>query len=419
VTRHRRLAYLVTACLILAGLAPPASAGPGVALVDGAVHRDVLLLRTEDGFAILQRIAADDDGNKSEAPDTFRVPVRSLVAADLTARPETPSPDPFNLYRAGGDRLRGKVEGSGEEVTVVSKAVAGLKLPLSEVEAICLGTFFGQVQTNYRDLFEDQRAEGRAAVVVNRGSKPFSFRADVLEIRKDALFVRMGEQERELARDKVYGFVRRGGEIHPPADDVVLVRMVFVDGGRITLPLESIDAATIRAGGAVVQREGVVRLEFSGSHVAHLSAMEPVSVEETALFGKAPRWRRDEMVLGGPLRLRGTVYRLGIGVQAKSRIEFALGGRWNRLFVRCGIDDAASREGQAEFRVFGDGKLIKEISRRKGDEPAVLHLDIAGVDRLVLEVLPGESYTSDLCDWAEARVYAAEGTGGSGGAPGK
>ena len=27
------------------------------------------------------------------------------------------------------------------------------------------------------------------------------------------------------------------------------------------------------------------------------------------------------------------------------------------------------------------------------------------IDRLVLEALPGDSYTSDLCDWAEARVY--------------
>jgi hypothetical protein len=50
------------------------------------------------------------------------------------------------------------------------------------------------------------------------------------------------------------------------------------------------------------------------------------------------------------------------------------------------------------------------VKRRRGDEPAVVRLDISGVDRLVLEALPGDSYTSDLCDWAEARVFNDAGT---------
>ena len=36
-----------------------------------------------------------------------------------------------------------------------------------------------------------------------------------------------------------------------------------------------------------------------------------------------------------------------------------------------------------------------------------LHLDVKGVDRLVLEVEPGTSYISDFCDWADARVFNA------------
>ena len=63
----------------------------------------------------------------------------------------------------------------------------------------------------------------------------------------------------------------------------------------------------------------------------------------------------------------------------------------------------AARE--ATFRVIGDGKVLHEVKRRRGEEPAVLRVDISGGDRLVLEALPGASYTSDLCDWAEARVF--------------
>ena len=126
-----------------------------------------------------------------------------------------------------------------------------------------------------------------------------------------------------------------------------------------------------------------------------------------ALFGKAPRWRRDAMVHGGPLRLMGRTFVHGIGVQAKSRLEFVLGGRWQSFHTICGIDDVAGKEGDALFRILGDGKLLKEVRRRHGDKTTPILVDVRGVDRLVLEALPGDSYTSDFCDWAEARVFNA------------
>lgn len=333
-----------------------------------------------------------------------RVPTRHLVSARSATPALAASPDPFNLYLSGGDRLRGKVEGSGESLTFSSKTVAGLKVPLHRVTAVCLGTFFGQVQTNYRDLFYKQQAAGRDSIIVNRGSKPFSFRATVQEIRKDALVVRMGDQQRELARDKVYGFSRTAPADNPMPTGV-LVRVHLTDGGRITLPLEKITPNSIDAGGASILRKFVTSIEFVGDHIGHLSDMQPVSSDAVALFGKAPKWRANGMVLGGPLKLQGRVYRSGVGVQAKSRLEYAVGRRWSRVLLVCGIDDAASREGEAIFRVIGDGKVLHEVTQRRGQNPAVLRLDISGVDRLVLEALPGASYTSDLCDWAEARVF--------------
>ena len=365
---------------------------PELSFVDGRTSTG-RIIRADAEVAVI-RVGATDSP----------VPTRHLVSARTGKRAAAQSPDPFNIYLAGGDRLRGKVEGDGENVSFQSAAVRGLKVPLHTATAICLGTFFGQVQTNYRNLFFKQQAAGRDAIIVNRGSKPFSFRAAVREIRKDALVVRMGEQQRELARDKVFGFCR-AAPADAPQPEGILVRVHLIDGGRITLPLESMTADSILAGGAVIVRSQVTRVEFVGSHIAHLSDMQPVSFDAVALFGKAPAWRADEMALGGPLVLGGRVYRRGVGVQAKSRIEYAVGRRWGRLLLVCGIDDAASREGEATFRILGDGKLIHEVKQRRGQQPTVLRLDISGVDRLVLEALPGASYTSDLCDWAEARVF--------------
>ena len=152
-----------------------------------------------------------------------------------------------------------------------------------------------------------------------------------------------------------------------------------------------------------------ITVDRCGSGRGHHDAIEKHQLRRTVArrprFGRLRVLKIDPHRLGGPLQLNGVRYANGIGAQARSRIEFALGGRWDRFFVLAGIDDAASREGQAIFRVYGDGKLLKEITRRRGDRPAAMSLDVKGVDRIVLEALPGDSYTSDLCDWAEARVY--------------
>ena len=176
-------------------------------------------------------------------------------------------------------------------------------------------------------------------------------------------------------------------------------------GGAPAIPVEAMDNTTIRGGGMTVNRSNVVRIEFAGTHVANLAEMVPVSTKEVALFGKAPKWRRNEMIMGGTMQLDGVKYASGVGVQAMTRLEYVLGARWEKFYALAGIDDVASAEGKATFRVLGDGKVLAEVTRRRGEKPATLSLDVRGVDRLVLEALPGDSFTSDLCNWAEARVY--------------
>jgi hypothetical protein len=243
---------------------------------------------------------------------------------------------------------------------------------------------------------------------VQRGTKPFPVAARVLAVGEKSLTVRVGDEKRELALHKVYGFVRATDGVEGPAPAGLVVRAHLVSGGRVTLPFEAISDGELRAGGARIPLSGVARLEFGGDHVAHLDEFDPIDVEEVSQFGEAPAWRPNGMVLGGPLRVSGRTYERGIGVHAYSRLEYVLGGRWRAFFVRCGIDEAAGREGAAVFRILGDGKLLEEVRRRSGEPAKGVLLDVDGVDRLVLEVQPGESYASDFCNWAEARVFRGE-----------
>lgn len=389
-----RIAVLLP-LLAASALSLPPGAGQ-VVLVDGRELADARLLAGDANRIRLQN--ADET--------TLEVSAREIVSVVEPKAAPHRSPHPFNLYLRNGDRLRGEVKGDGETLRLDSPGVSGLRVDLASVSAVRFGRLLVTLEAKYGEVFADEMRRGRDVVVVQRDTRPFPVYARVLSLQESALRVRIDDQLRDLPYHKVYGFVRAPeDEAREPAG--LRVRVSLSGGGRVTLPFERITETAIESGKTRVQRAHVDRLEFLGDHIAHLSDFDPINVKETALFGDAPRWRRDGMVLGGPLRIGARVYDRGVGVAAYSRLEYALASRWGSFFVRCGIDDAAGPEGDAVFRVLGDGRLLKELRRRHGEAPVAVHLDVKGVDRLVLEAVPGASYVSDFCDWAEARVFNA------------
>jgi hypothetical protein len=386
-----------TAALLLALAAAAMSEAPAaghVVLVDG---REIAGARVLDGTAARIRLQLADQ-------TTLEIPATGIVSVIEPKTVPHRSPHPFNLYLRNGDRLRGEVKGAGRTVQLEGPGVSGLRVDLSAVAAVRFGRLLVTLEAKYGEVFAEEMRRGRDVVVVQRDTRPFPVYARVLSLQEDALRVRIDDKLRDLPYHKVYGFVR-APEDDAPEGTGLRVRVRLSGGGRVTLPFDGIDETVISSGETRILRAHVARLDFLGDHIAHLSDLDPIGVKEVALFGEAPKWRRDGMVLGGPLRLHGRAYARGLGVSAYSRLEYALASRWNRFFVRCGIDDAAGPEGDAIFRVHGDGRLLKEVRRRHGQEPVALHLDVQGVDRLVLEAAPGSSYISDFCDWAEARVF--------------
>ena len=376
---------MTRAALVVALLGAVALAAPGTTLVTGEELAGFRLESVANGSARL------------EGPDGQRtVPTDKLTAE---------AGEPVNLYLANGDRLRGTVTGAGQTLRFNGKQLKGFAVPLSRVRAVRFGRLMGGLQAKYSRVFERELERGRDVIVIQRDTRPFPIYARVLSVDATTITVRVGQKKREIESKRVYGFVQQVERGEPP--EAISLRVHLGDGSRVTLPLETIGKNLIRSGETRVGLEAVDRIEFLGAHIALLSDMEPIDVEERALFGDAPRWRRDAMVFGGPLRLDGREWPHGIGVAAYARLENVLGGRWGSLFVRCGIDDRAGREGAAKFRILGDGKLLEEVACERGAKSIPVLLDVSGVDRLVLEAVPGESYTSDFCNWAQARVFNA------------
>jgi len=396
--RPTRRAFFVPSLRLCASaaillLSPVAGAQETIALVDGTELAGATLL---DGDKEIVRVRIGEEIRA--LPATSLVAVRRAAAA--AAEPE----GGFNLFLRDGDRLRGRVRGEGEVVVLDSPRVSNFRAPLDAVRGLRFGRIVAlHLQAKYAEAFARELERGRDSIVALRDDRPTPVGARVTHVGEDALTAYVGAREQSLALAKVYGFVRAVGEA--PAPSGLRVRVHLAGGERLTLLLERITKETIEGGGTAVFRKDVTRLEFLGDHVGHLSDMDPIDVKQRALFGEPPPWQRDRMALGGPLRMGGATYARGLGTQSHTRLEFVLAGRWSSFFVRCGIDDVAGREADALFRITGDGKVLREVRRRHGDAPAEILVDVSGVDRLVLEALPGESYISDFCDWADARVF--------------
>lgn len=146
----------------------------------------------------------------------------------------------------------------------------------------------------------------------------------------------------------------------------------------------------------------------SFSAVIYLSDLEPA---ELPINGWGP-YERDRANGeqgagdGGPIMLRGLGYEKGLGVHARSVLSYDLGGYASRFRAIVGIDDSVgSTAASVAFRVLVDGvERFNAGPLGRASDPVVVDLDVAGVQRLTLEVDPLGSPNSDHADWADAHL---------------
>ena len=390
-------------CLLLCG----AAHASGVTLLDGTKYPRARVQTVKGKQAILSL------GTET----TWEVPVRALL--EDTSDDEAPLSGHMNLFLWNGDRMAGTVVGAGETVRLKFAGIEGFTVPLDRVRAVHFGrTTPTGTDLTYRAAFEKMRERGRDAVLVLRGERPLPIDARVVEVGELELKVDVAGAVRTLETDRVFGFVRNPDKDPPEPDpDSVWVRLDMLSPdaisgdpkrrGHLTIPIDEITGTQVRGAGATIERANIARMEFRGPHITYLSEQDPIAEKETALLGPSLKWRRDAMVRGGPMTIASKTFARGIGTHSYSRLEFALGRRWNTFYVECGIDDAAGPTGNAVFRVLGDGEVLASVERKHGEAPKALRLNVSKVDRLVLESDPNGSYTSDLCDWAQARLFSA------------
>lgn len=133
-----------------------------------------------------------------------------------------------------------------------------------------------------------------------------------------------------------------------------------------------------------------------------LSAVGPIHADQNVAH---PFLARN--VIGSALRVSETAFRNGIGVFARSLLEYSLNGQFSTFTAKVGVDAATEGKGSVEFEVYADGKKVWSSGVMSGlDEARDVDLDIKGVQRLRLVVTDGgDGNKFDAANWCEPELH--------------
>jgi len=391
--------------LLLAACSWPAiAAGAAVDVVrlDGTSTRCTFVAAT----ATL--VTLDCEGRRTIGTD-------ELTSLDFSAfRPQAPG-DQTVFHLDDGGRLFGHMTGGGDErVTADLNIGEGVALPLSSLAGIWFARADSPVDWAARfDESLSDRLPGKDVLLFARDRQLNTIRGSVLSLGPQGGRLRFNDREFDFERSGLVGIVLATG-LDRDRRWPVRVRLTdgtgfggaLVEGDGSRLVLDASFGSRV-----VVPVEDVARIEFDTDRVVYLSRLTPTRNESTGRLLLAADARFDRNVMNRPMSLDGRTYEKGIGVRARSVLEYHLGGAYESLAATIGIDDTVRPRGSVVFRVEGDGRELFDSGRLTGrDTPQPIVVDVRGVGQLSLIVDEADELDlSDHADWADARLIKPRG----------
>jgi hypothetical protein len=191
--------------------------------------------------------------------------------------------------------------------------------------------------------------------------------------------------------------------------------VILANGGRLTFSSMQLDAGAVQVEGKTlfgarlaIPLAAVAALEPRSERIAHLSDLKPKSFEHTPFLGASWPLANDTAVAGHPLLLGGNTFDKGLGMHSRSRVTYALDGRYRWFESLVGLDDRAGPRARVRLRVVVDGKQQNPDWEREltgKDSPVPLRIDIMKARELTLMVDFGAyGDVKAHVDWADARL---------------
>jgi NPCBM/NEW2 domain len=289
--------------------------------------------------------------------------------------------------------------------------------PMGEGVAFSVGSLAGlwrggrEDQADGKELFEEtlrHRLAGKDVLISVRDGESMAVRASVVGLSLDGGTIKLGRVERSFGFDRVRGIVFATG-LAP--GDRWPTQVGLSDGSEFAGKIVGSSDVTLRLAGSFgtevdLPIGAVASLSFASDRLQLVSALPIDGESNVGFLHPAARARIGACVTGGALSLDGRVYENGIGVRARSRLRFEIGGEYERFVATIGLDDSVRPRGSVVFEVHGDGRMLFESGVMTGrDESRLVSVDLAGVSVLELVVTEADGLDySDHADWCDARL---------------
>ncbi len=142
-------------------------------------------------------------------------------------------------------------------------------------------------------------------------------------------------------------------------------------------------------------------LAYDGSALP-LSAFGAIHTDSSVTHARVAR-----NVVGLPLSIDKDTFKNGIGVFARSLLEYSLNGQFKRFTASAGIDLVTKGKGSVVFEVHLDGLKKWSSSVMTGlDEATKIDIDVTGAKRLRLIVNDGgDGNRFDAANWCDAELH--------------
>ncbi len=258
------------------------------------------------------------------------------------------------------------------------------------------------------DEFLANREAGMDILLISKDGRLNPVKGRIVRLDADGGRLLLQGKELSFDRDRLVGIVLAKGL---GSNQRWPVRVELVEGDRFAGRLVSAvrTEATFRTSyesDVTLPLNRIATLDFESSRIVYLSDLSPMINESTGLLTESTPARFDRSASDGPISLSGRVYRKGIGVHARSVLEYEAAGQYETFAATIGIDDAVRPRGLVSFQVLGDGRELFNSGPISGrDEARPVSIDLSGVRLLTLIVDFADGLDlSDHADWADARL---------------
>jgi len=319
---------------------------------------------------------------------------RRLIAPEDLVRITTPevswarAVQDATLRLADGGLVHGRIVGGDQAAIVVETRDFGrVPIPLDVIDAVLTPAAYQDAYRSARDWLErrPQDAQGQDRLLLTNGDV---LRGFVTGVTADSVRLERSLGEALLAH-RVIVAIRFADLPGPKPSSRRVVASVRSSGRFVATDCrwsgERIEFQSAMGPTIEIEAERLVSLDFYGGRWEWLSDHQPISFEHTPMLGLDWAYTLDRNVLGEPMRVRGEVFRHGIGVHGRTRVTFDLKGRYRKLVTQFGIDDQSGALADVDVAILIDGKRsFDQRGVRRGRLHGPVRLDVARAKRVEL-----------------------------------